>query len=35
MMSMADLVLIDVETLWIDSGFSSEKDFITLIRMNP
>ena len=35
MMSMADLIAIDVETLRIDSGCSSEKEFIELIGMNP
>ena len=35
MMSMADPVAIGVETLRIDSGCSSEKEFIELIRMNP
>ena len=35
MMSMDDLVAIDVETLRIDSGCSLEKEFIELIRMNP
>ena len=27
MMSMADPVAINVETLWIDSGYSLEKEF--------
>ena len=35
MMSMVDLVAIDIETLMIDSGCSSEKEFTKLIRMNP
>ena len=35
MMSMANLVAINVETPRIDSGCSLEKDFIKLIRMNP
>ena len=35
MMSMTDLVAIDVETLRIDSGCSLEKKFIKLIYMNP
>ena len=35
MMSMADLVAIGVETPRIDSGYSSEKEFTELIRMNP
>ena len=35
MMSMADPIAIDVETLRIDSGCSLEKDFTELIRMNP
>ena len=35
MMSMADLIAIDVETLRIDSGCSFEKEFIELICMNP
>ena len=34
MMSMANLVAIDVETLRIDNGCSLEKEFIELIRMN-
>ena len=34
-MSMTDLVAISVETLRIDSGYSLEKEFIKLIRMNP
>ena len=35
MMSMVDLVSIDVETLRIYSGCSLEEDFIKLIYMNP
>ena len=35
MMSMADPVAIDVETLTIDSRCSLDKDFIELIHMNP
>ena len=35
MMSMFDLVTIDVETLKIYSGCSLEKEFIELICMNP
>ena len=35
MMSMGDLVAINVETLMIDRGCSLEKEFIELIRMNP
>ena len=35
MMSMADPIAICVETLRIDSGYSLEKDFTELIRMNP
>ena len=35
MMSMADLIIIGVETLRIDSGCSLEKEFTELIRMNP
>ena len=35
MMSMVDLVDIDVETLRIDGGCSLEKEFTELIRMNP
>ena len=35
MMSMADHVAIDVETLRIDSGYSLEKEFTELIRKNP
>ena len=35
MMSMADPMAIDVETLRIDSGCSLEKEFTALIRMNP
>ena len=34
-MSMADPIVIGVETLRIDSGCSLEKEFIELIRMNP
>ena len=35
MMSMADLVAIDVETPRMDSGYSLEKEFTELICMNP
>ena len=35
MMSMANLIVIGVETLRIDSGCSLEKEFTELIRMNP
>ena len=35
MMSMADPIAIDVETLMIDSGCSLEKEFTELIYMNP
>ena len=35
MMSMANPIAIDVETLRIDSGCSLEKEFTELIRMNP
>ena len=35
MMSMADPIAIDVETLRIDSGCTLEKEFTELIRMNP
>ena len=35
MMSMTDLIDINVETLRIDSGCSLEKEFTELIRMNP
>ena len=35
MMSMADPIAIDVETLRINSGCSLEKEFSELIRMNP
>ena len=35
MMSIADRIAISVETLRIDSGYSLEKDFTELIRMNP
>ena len=34
MMSMVDLVAIDIETPKIDSGCSLDKDFTKLIRMN-
>ena len=34
MMSMADPVAIDVETLKIDSGYSLEKEFTKLICLN-
>ena len=34
MMSMVDLVVIGVETLRIDSEYSSEKEFAELIHMN-
>ena len=34
MMSMADLIIISVEILWIDSGYSLEKEFAELICMN-
>ena len=34
LMSTADLIEIGVETLWIDSGSSLEKEFTKLIRMN-
>ena len=34
-MSMTDPVSISVETLRIDSGCSLEKEFTSLIRMNP
>ena len=34
MMSMADPIAIGVETLRIDSGYSFEKEFAELIRMN-
>ena len=34
-MSITDLVAIDVETPRIDSGCSLEKKFTELIRMNP
>ena len=33
-MSMTDLVAIDVKTLRIDSGCSLEKEFTELIRIN-
>ena len=35
MMSKADPIAIDVETLKIDSGCSLEKEFAELIIMNP
>ena len=35
MMSMTDHIVIDVETLRIDSGCSLVKEFTELIRMNP
>ena len=35
MMNMTDPVAIGVETLRIDSGYSLEKEFTELIRMNP
>ena len=35
MMSMGDPIAITVETLRIDSGYSLEKEFTELIRMNP
>ena len=35
MMSMADPIAIGMETLRIDSGCFSEKEFTELIRMNP
>ena len=35
MMSMTDPIAIGVETRRIDSGFSLEKEFTELIRMNP
>ena len=35
MMSMADLIAIEVETLRIDSRSSLEEEFTELIRMNP
>ena len=35
MMSMADPIAIRVKTLGIDSGYSLEKEFTELIRMNP
>ena len=34
MMSITDPIAIGVETLRIDSGFSLEKEFTELIRMN-
>ena len=35
MMSMTNLVAISVKTSMIDSGYSLEKEFTELIRMNP
>ena len=35
MISMADHVAVDVETLRINSGYSLEKEFTKLILMNP
>ena len=35
MMSMVGPIVIDVETLRVDSRCSLEKKFIKLIRMNP
>ena len=35
MMSMADPIAINVETLRIDSGCSLEKEFTELIRIHP
>ena len=35
MMSMTDLIAINVEILRIDSWCSLEKEFTKLIRMNP
>ena len=35
MMSMTDPIAIGAETLRIDSGCSSEKEFTELIPMNP
>ena len=35
MMSIADTLVIGVETLRINSGCSLEKEFTELIRMNP
>ena len=35
MMSMDDLVDINVETLRIDNGCSLEKEFTALVRINP
>ena len=35
MMSMANPISIGVKTLRIDSGYSLEKEFTKLIRMNP
>ena len=35
MMSMADLVVVGMETLRINGGRSSDKEFTKLILMNP
>ena len=35
MMSMADTVVITMETLRIDSIYSLEKEFTKLVHMNP
>ena len=35
MMSMTDPIAIGVDTQRIDSGYSLEKEFTELIRMNP
>ena len=35
MISMPNLVVISMETLRVDSGYSLEKEFTKLIRMNP
>ena len=35
MMSTADLVAINIETLRIDNGCSFEKEFTKLIHINP
>ena len=35
MTSMADLVAIGVEIVWIDMGFSLEKEFTKFICTNP
>ena len=35
MISIADHIAIDVETLSIDSGFYLDKEFTELIRINP